>query len=41
VTYGYSNRSAPDLSICGDESGKKILILTGASLFFIGIRITS
>jgi hypothetical protein len=30
VTHGYSYRSAPDLSICGDKSGKKILVLAGS-----------
>src|SRR5580704_8844955 len=29
VTYCYSYRAAPYLSVCGDESGKKILVLAG------------
>src|SRR5271168_2397419 len=28
LTHGYSYRAAPNLSICRDESGKKILVLT-------------
>jgi hypothetical protein len=29
VTYGYSHWPSPDLSIRGDETGKKILVLAG------------
>jgi hypothetical protein len=29
VTYSYSYRSAPDLSICSDKSSKKILVFAG------------
>src|SRR4030088_2804328 len=29
VTYGYSYRSTPHLSIWGDKSGEKILVLAG------------
>jgi hypothetical protein len=36
VTYGYSYRSAPDLSIRSDKPCKKILILAGGSPIFHG-----
>jgi len=36
VTYGYSYRSAPDLSICGDKSGKEILVLASGFAVFHG-----